>query len=90
VGGLDKSLANLPSGMKIAERPILSVGGKAHKEIPNDADQIAREQFNDSLQRQFVSAQDKRKDWIVDPNPAEERECEASNTRQDDGGGNNQ
>jgi hypothetical protein len=88
VGGLDKSLANLPTGMKIAERPILSMGGKAHKEIPNDADQIAKDQVNDSLLCQVVSAQDK--DWIVDRNPAQERECQASNTRQDDGGGGDQ
>jgi hypothetical protein len=90
VGGLDKSLANLPTGMKIAERPILSMGGKAHKEIPNDADQIAKDQVNDSLLCQVVSVRDKREDWIVDRNPAQERECQASNTRQDDGGGGDQ
>ena len=52
--------------------------------------QFARDQINDSLPRQIVSAQGKRKDWIVDSDLAHQREWQTFITGPDDGGGNAQ
>ena len=75
----------LPANQELAQQAFLSGSMKINETV-----QAARNQINDSFQCQVASARGKRKDWIVDADPAQERECEASFTRDDDGGGNDQ
>jgi len=60
--------------------------GIHHQDIKYETGQAERNQVNDSLPCQVGSVRGNRNDWIMDgSHSAQERECEGSLARDDDG-----